>query len=117
MIILKAAASGDSEYEEMWESDINWLLDDNNTKIPDFVEKGSIDYFDWAQSTMFAEACLLLAKKLGDEKKETRSQLIEAGIRYAEMTEKSLKDADGNIVSDIAYSSHSSVLAQLESPV
>lgn len=46
MIILKAAASGDSEYEGMWESDITWLLDDNNAKIQDFIEKGSIDYLD-----------------------------------------------------------------------
>ena len=68
-------------------------------------------------SSMASEACLLVAKKLDDDEQEqeTRSQLIEAGLGYAEMAERTMKDEDGNIISEIAYSSHPDLLAQLES--
>ena len=56
---------------------------------------------------------LLLANKFESDD-ELRSQLIKEGIRYSAMTEKSLKDEEGNDISVIAYAHHSALIAQLD---
>ena len=104
------------QYDGM-KDNIAFLLGDNKDKVIDYLETACFNYFEWCMSSMASEACLLVAKKLDDDEQEqeTRSQLIEAGLGYAEMAERTMKDEDGNIISEIAYSSHPDLVAQLES--
>ena len=115
VIILKCKSLG-RQYDGM-KDNIAFLLDDNKDKVIDNLETVCFNYFEWCMSSMASEACLLVAKKLDDDEQEqeTRSQLIEAGLGYAEMAERTMKDEDGNIISEIAYSSHPDLVAQLES--
>jgi hypothetical protein len=113
MVILNCQASI-GKYEGM-EDDISWLLDGDEDKVPAWLESAAITYIDWAFSSLLCEACLLLANKFeSDDDYELRSQLVKEGIRYSAMTEKSLKDEEGNDISVIAYAHHSALIAQLD---
>lgn len=114
MIILRASASNCSGYDGI-KDDISWFLGEKkeyNYNVPELFELGCIRNIDWAMGSMYSEACLLLAKSCHTDEQES---LIKEGVRYAKTTEKSINDEDGNIISDIAYSIHLNILAQLES--
>lgn len=114
MMILKCKALV-KKYEGM-DDDIAWLLSKTENQAPDSFERAPIRYFDWAWTSILSEACLLLTNLLDENnqlEQETRSQLMKESLRYSDMAERSLKDEDGSINSELAYASHTRIRTEV----
>ena len=110
MIVLKCYSSGVDDYDDL-NTDVAYML---NRDDPDWYETTFLSYVDAAWSTMCAEACMSLAKMTDCISHVESSALIKEGIRCLEVSIKTLKNEDGTIVNDMAYSYYSKILSGLE---
>ena len=61
----------------------------------------------------YAEACLLLAKRISSANDERKSALIVAGLKFSSLAESNLKDEEGGITQPIAFAFFAPVQAEL----
>lgn len=112
LIILKCCSSGGKTYPNL-KDDVAFMLN-GESKCPAWLERSIISYLYAAFSTMYAESCLSLASLIGGNSQD-KSALIKEGLRFLEVSEKTVKNEDGTIISTIAYSYYSRILSELES--
>jgi hypothetical protein len=102
----------DSEFEK----DVEWLLDENNANVDDFLD-GIMVTLAWAANTAVAELYLCFARKLqannGDMSKVRG--LVVKGVKAARKADWKMKDESGNVTLPIAYEMHEPVMTQLQS--
>eukprot|EP00984_Skeletonema_dohrnii_P026131 scaffold15425_cov141-Skeletonema_dohrnii-CCMP3373.AAC.4 len=113
MIVLKCCSSGGDAYDDL-STDVAYMLNRND---PAWFETAFLAYLDTAWSTMCAEACLCLAKITGCnlQLQDKSSALIKEGLKFLEVSAKTLKKGDGTIGNIMmAHSNYSQILSELE---
>ena len=105
-------------YDEI-KDDVEWLLD-GGEKVTDFLDTVYMNYgFDLNIYALLAANCLSLTKLIdicgSGEITQRRGDLIKEGLRYSDMTEKKMKDDNGNIATPVkaAYAYNSKIYHEL----
>ena len=107
IIILKCRSSDGDRFDSM-QDDISSILNIDEGFL-DWVELGSLAYWDIAYSSICAEACLLLANMSSCIERD-RDALIKEGVRYLNVSEVTLKkEDDGRLISALAQSYYSRI--------
>mmetsp|Transcript_16690 Transcript_16690/g.33517 ORF Transcript_16690/g.33517 Transcript_16690/m.33517 type:complete len:800 (-) Transcript_16690:318-2717(-) len=113
LIILKCYSSGDEAYDDL-STDVAYMLNRND---PVWLETTCLAFLDAAWSTMCAQACMCLAKITGcnSQLQDKSSALIKEGLKFLEVSAKTLKKEDGTIGNSMmAHSNYSQILSELE---